>query len=80
MVQGIIDAGWSTYFSGTTITVEPGGVTRLYTETVDQSALHGLLNRVRDLNLKLLDDDGVTPVACRYCLRRREPQNTPLME
>jgi hypothetical protein len=85
IVQGIIDAGWSVYFSGTTITIGQGGVTRLCTETADQSALHGLLNRVRDLNLRLiavqlLDDEGVVPVACRYCPRRRAPKNKPLTE
>ncbi len=66
-----LSTGWTTYFTEMTIT-EPSGVTRICGELADQSALHGLLNKIRDLNLKLisvqlLDKDGVTPVECRYC-------------
>jgi len=67
-----LSAGWATYFTGMTIITEPSGVTRICGELADQSALHGLLNKIRDLNLKLisvqlLDKDGVTPVECRCC-------------
>jgi|WetSurMetagenome_2_1015567.scaffolds.fasta_scaffold271606_1 hypothetical protein len=75
-----MDASWSAYFSGITLTAEPGWNTRLSAELADQSALYGLLNHVRDLNLRLisvqlLDSDGLTPVACRRC-----PKNKPLAE
>lgn len=76
VILGLIDESWSTYFAGMVVTPEPTGVTRLSGEVVDQSALHGLLNRIRDLNLKLisvqmLDSDGVTPVECRNCWLNR---------
>ncbi len=71
-ILGFIDESWSTYFAGMTMTAEPTGVTRLSGEIADQSSLHGLLNKIRDLNLRLvsvqlLDSDGATPVECRHC-------------
>jgi hypothetical protein len=75
LVLGTVDSGWSGYFDGATITASNTGVTKLVGEVADQAALHGMLTRIRDLNLKvvsvhLLDDDGVTPVECRHCERR----------
>jgi len=71
-IQGLIGESWSPYFPGMTLISEVTGVTRLFGELADQSALHGILNKIRDLNLKLisvqlLDGDGITPVECRYC-------------
>ena len=58
-VQGRLDEGWSDWFSNTTVTVEPQKdgptVTTLTGIIPDQAALHGLLNRIRDLNLPLLE-------------------------
>lgn len=67
-----LSTSWASYFIEMTITTETTGVTRLCGEIADQSALHGLLNKIRDLNLKLvsvqlLDSDGATPVECRNC-------------
>ncbi|MDA8218886.1 MAG: hypothetical protein M0Z94_14865 [Dehalococcoidales bacterium] len=87
-VEGSIGESWSPYFAGLTVTAEPTGVTRLCGEIADQSALHGLLNKIRDLNLRLvsvqlLDSDGVTPVECRHCRManptdgQNKPRNTP---
>jgi hypothetical protein len=78
--RGLLDESWSAYFSGMTISGEPGGTTGITGEIADQSALHGLLNKVRDLNLEivsvlLLDVDGVTPVECRLC-GKNKPLNT----
>jgi len=79
IIQGLISESWSPYFSEMTLTAEPTGVTRLCGEIADQSALHGLLNKIRDLNLKLisvqlLDSNGITPVECRYCLLNKTAQ------
>jgi len=49
-----LDAQWSTWFGGLTLTNEANGETVLMGEVVDQAALHGLLNKVRDLQLTLL--------------------------
>ena len=58
-VQGRLDEDWSDWFSGMTVTVEcqedGPTITTLTGIVPDQAALHGLLNRIRDLNLPLLD-------------------------
>jgi len=57
-VQGRLDADWSVWFDGLTVTVanrDAGpAVTTLTGPVVDQTALHGLLARIRDLGLPLL--------------------------
>jgi hypothetical protein len=53
-VQGHLDAHWSEWLGGMTITHEEGGMTRLEGVIVDQPALHGLLNNLRDLCLSIL--------------------------
>jgi hypothetical protein len=56
-VQGGLPQNWSDWFSGMTITVEnesDGPPVTTLTGTVDQSALHGILAKIRDLNLKLV--------------------------
>ena len=57
-VQGHLDARWSDRFDGLTLTQESDGTTLLEGRVVDQSALHGLLQRVRDTGLPLV---SVTP-------------------
>jgi hypothetical protein len=58
-VQGHLDSRWSDRFDGLTLTQESNGITLLEGRVVDQSALHGLLQRVRDTGLPLI---SVTPV------------------
>ena len=57
-VQGRLDESWSDWLDGLAITFEKGcdgsGVTTLTGAVVDQAALHGVLNRIRDLNITLL--------------------------
>jgi hypothetical protein len=53
-VQAVLDQRWSAWFDGLKLTSQPGGVTVLAGEVADQAALHGLLAKIRDLNLPLL--------------------------
>ena len=57
-VQGRLDNSWSVWFDDMAITVERNGdgptITTLTGPVSDQTALHGLLARVRDLGLPLL--------------------------
>ena len=60
-VKGHLDGRWSEWFDGLEITNLQNGETMLYGEIVDQAALHGVLNKVRDLNLALVAVSSVRP-------------------
>jgi hypothetical protein len=53
-VKGQLDPGWSEWFEGFAITPMPEGETRITGWVQDQSALHGILVRIRNLNLALI--------------------------
>lgn len=53
-VKGHLDGRWSEWFDGMEITNLEDGETGLSGEIVDQAALHGVLAKVRDLNLTLV--------------------------
>lgn len=53
-LQGHLDAKWSEWFYGMTITHESDGATTLYGPLPDQTVLHSVLDRIRDMNLPLL--------------------------
>jgi hypothetical protein len=53
-LAGHLDARWATQFDGLALRLEVDGVTVLYGPVADQAALHGLLQRVRDLGIPLL--------------------------
>jgi hypothetical protein len=52
-VKGQLGIQWSEWFEGMTIESE-GSVTTITGKVADQSALHGLLVRIRDLGLPLI--------------------------
>jgi hypothetical protein len=60
-VKGHLDGGWSEWFDGLQITNSENGVAVLSGEIVDQAALHGVLNKVRNLNLPLISVTRVDP-------------------
>jgi hypothetical protein len=53
-VKNHLDSHWEHWFEGMTITHSDDGVTILSGDVVDQSALHGLLQKIRNLNLTLI--------------------------
>ncbi len=53
-LQGHLDAQWTSWFAGLTVTLAANGETVLTGPVVDQAALHGLLRKVRDLGMPLL--------------------------
>ncbi len=53
-VKGHLDLRWSEWFDGLRITNGPNGETLLSGYIADQAALHGVLAKVRDLNLQLI--------------------------
>jgi len=59
-VEGCLDKKWADWFEGMEMNDE-GEVTVLKGLVADQAALHGLLARVRDLNLVLLSVERCEP-------------------
>jgi hypothetical protein len=53
-VQGVLDESWSEWLGGLEVRPLESGVTVLTGSIRDQAALHGLLNKIRDLGLPLL--------------------------
>ena len=53
-VEGHLDPYWSEWFDGMTVSPQEGGDTLLTGAVRDQSALHGLLVKIRDMGLPLL--------------------------
>lgn len=53
-VRGIIERQWSAWFGDLEIVPLETGETLLRGPIVDQAALHGILSKIRDLNLPLV--------------------------
>jgi hypothetical protein len=66
-LTGHLDARWAAWFDGLTVRYESDGTTVISGSIADQAALHGLLQRVRDLGLTLV---SVTP-------GQTDPSTTP---
>ena len=60
-LQGHLDAHWATWFDGLGLTNESGGTTLIHGHVTDQAALHGLLQKVRDVGLPLISAMQVGP-------------------
>jgi hypothetical protein len=53
-VRGQLGPQWSAWFEGLSVAGTAGGDTTLTGQLADQSALHGVLARIRDLGLELV--------------------------
>ena len=54
IVSGHIDHQWQDWFPGMTVFLLPEGLTRISGTVDDQSALFGMISRIRDMKLPLL--------------------------
>ena len=60
-LQGRLEQRWSAWFDGLTLTAGDDGNTTLRGPVMDQAALHGQLQRLRDLGLPLISVTQVEP-------------------
>lgn len=58
-IEGHLDQHWSSWFGSLTLTHEGDGTTTLRGVVTDQSELHGVLAKIRDLGITLI---SVTPI------------------
>ena len=59
-LKGLLDQNWSDWFEQMAMSTQ-GDQTILTGPVADQAALHGLLVRIRDLNLMLLTLERIEP-------------------
>ena len=64
-LPGHLDARWSDWFDGLTLSHGADGTTLLSGPVVDQSALHGVLVKIRDLGVPLVSVNPTCPQPSR---------------
>jgi hypothetical protein len=62
-LTGRLDAHWAAWFDGLTVSQEADGTTVISGPIADQAALHGVLQRIRDLGLPLVSVNRLGPGA-----------------
>jgi len=60
-VRGHLGTRWTTWFDGMTLTNQNDGTTVISGPVVDQAALHGLIQKLRDLSVCLLSLTRIGP-------------------
>jgi len=60
-LKGHLETRWAAWFDGLSLSHESDGSTILRGPVVDQAALHGLLQKVRDVGLPLVSVTYVEP-------------------
>jgi hypothetical protein len=73
-LKGHLDSRWTAWFDGLTLSHDSDGTTIIHGPVADQAALHGLLQKVRDLGLPLV---SVTQVPTRRPDQPERPPTSP---
>ena len=60
-VKGHLDTRWAAWFDGLAIARGSDGTTIIHGPVADQAALHGFLQKIRDLGLPLISVNHVAP-------------------
>ena len=60
-LKGHLDSRWANWFDGLSLTNESDGTTVIHGLVADQAALHGLLQKVRDVGLPLVSVTHLDP-------------------
>ena len=74
IIKGHLDNEWSDWFDGLTIILVDNGETILTGPIVDQTALHGVLIKIRDLGLPLLSLTRVEPDESKLLMHTEEEE------
>ena len=59
--KGHLDQRWADWFEGLSFTHHSDGTTLLAGPVADQAALHGVLNKLRDLGLPIISVQSISP-------------------
>lgn len=60
-IKGRLSKDWREWFDGFEVRLEDGDVTVLLGPVADQSALYGILSRMRDFNVELISVNPAAP-------------------
>lgn len=60
-IKGVLDENRAAWFEGWSIAMEQEGTTTLTGRVADQAALHGVLVKIRNLNLPIVSVNCVEP-------------------
>jgi hypothetical protein len=60
-LKGHLDSRWAAWFDGLNLTHDSDGATVISGPVVDQAALHGLLQKVRDVGIPLVSVAQIDP-------------------
>ena len=61
-LQGHLNQRWADQLEGLSFRLDSAGITSLSGPLTDQAALHGVLNRIRDLGIPILSVQRVGPI------------------
>jgi hypothetical protein len=73
-LKGHLDPRWGAWFDGLSLTHQSDGTTVIHGPVADQAALHGLLQRVRDVGLPLVSVEPIESAANAGLIRERAPR------
>ena len=76
-VKGHLAGRWAAWFDGLTLTPESDGTTLIEGPVVDQAALHGLLQKVRDTGMPLVSVEYVEHEPAPPASSTTTPNNSP---
>lgn len=78
-VDGRLPARWSAWFDGLSVVTDDDGTTTICGPVADQAALHGLIQKLRDVGIPLVSLTQVVPdaPAQQPDLNKHQPSHNP---